>query len=722
MSATSSVSSSYANPLSTSLNLPVKSVQATIALLEEGCTVPFIARYRKEATGSLDEVAIAAIRDEVARLTDLDKRRASIIESLKERDLLSADLEAQVKAATTKTELEDIYLPYRPKRKTRATAAIEKGLEPLALTIINYKTREPQKEAESFVNPEKGVATVEEALAGARDIIAEKVAEDSSLRGRMRKLWIKESRIESKLAKGKEQEGEKFKDYFDWSEPSAKAPSHRILAMFRGEAEKILKLSIRPEFERAVDILDEKYLKGEDKCTEQMEAAIEDAYKRLVAPSMETELRQILKERADEEAIKVFVNNLGELLMAPPLGQKAVLALDPGFRTGCKLVCLDRQGELLHHDVIYPLFDGKDGGGRARAVEKMLSYCKKYVVEAIAVGNGTASRETKDFVESIDFAGAGLNKPQVVLVNESGASIYSASKVARDEFPDHDVTVRGAVSIGRRLIDPLAELVKIEPKSIGVGQYQHDVDQGRLQTSLDDTVMSCVNSVGVELNTASKELLAYVSGLGNQLASNIVKFRQEEGPFASRAQLKKVPRLGPKAFEQCAGFLRIRGAKNPLDESAVHPERYKLVEKMASDLGVNLSELMRSEEARKKIQLDNYIGDGVGRPTLEDIFKELEKPGRDPREKLVPMEFAAGINSIGDLKEGMRVPGVITNVTNFGAFVDIGVHQDGLVHVSELADRFIKDPNEVVKVQQRVEVVVLKVEENRKRISLSMKR
>ncbi len=716
------MTSTYASPISTSLNLPQKSVISTITLLEEGCTVPFIARYRKEATGSLDEVAITAIRDEVARLSELDKRRQSIVESLKERDLLTAELEAKLNEAVTKSELEDIYLPFRPKRRTRATQAMEKGLEPLALKIMNYQTREPEAEAGQFVNEEKGVKSVEDALAGARDIIAEKVSEDATLRGRMRKLWLKKSRIESKVAKGKETEGEKFKDYFDWSEPISKLPSHRILAMLRGESEKVLKISIRPEFSEAIDILDYKYLKGDDKCTAQMELALEDAYKRLIAPSMETEMRQELKEKADFDAIKVFASNLSELLMAPPLGQKAVLALDPGFRTGCKVVALNQQGELLHHDVVYPHNESKSGDARARAEQKLLELCKKYTVEAVAIGNGTASRETKEFVESVDFAGNKVEKPAVIFVNESGASIYSASPVAREEFPDHDITVRGAVSIGRRLMDPLAELVKLDPKSIGVGQYQHDVDQGKLQTSLDDTVMSCVNNVGVELNTASKELLSYVSGLGKQLAGNVVKHRQENGPFTSRAQIKKVARLGPKAFEQCAGFLRIQGAKNPLDTSAVHPESYKLVETMASDLNCKVADLMKEEGLRKRINLDKYVSDGVGRPTLEDILKELEKPGRDPREKLEPMEFAQGVNSIGDLREGMRLPGVITNVTNFGAFVDIGVHQDGLVHVSELADRFVKDPTEIVKVQQRVEVLVLKVEEDRKRISLSMKR
>ncbi|MBY0547788.1 MAG: RNA-binding transcriptional accessory protein [Candidatus Obscuribacterales bacterium] len=702
--------------ISSELKISASSVKATIDLFSDGCTIPFIARYRKESTGTLDEVAIGAIRDRLAQLQELDKRREAILESLTERNLLTDELSKKVTQAATLTDLEDVYLPYRPKRKTRASAAREKGLEPLARKLFHYESKDPHSDAAAFINAEKGVESAEDALSGARDIVAEWISEDETCRKEMRKLWAKRSTISSLLVKGKEEAGAKFKDYFDWSESAAAAPSHRILAMLRGETEGFLRIKMGPPEEEGVRELESRYVRGSSPVANQLKLAVADCYKRLLGSSMETELRTDLKQRADIEAIKVFVNNLRELLMAPPLGQKAVLAVDPGFRTGCKVVCLDRQGKLLQFDVIYPHSD------KAKSGEKIIALCKKFEVEAIALGNGTASRETDEFLRGIDFAKAGLSAIPVVMVNESGASIYSASEVAREEFPDQDLTVRGAVSIGRRLMDPLAELVKIDPKSIGVGQYQHDVDQNQLQKSLDDSVMSCVNSVGVELNTASKQLLSYVSGLSSTLASNIVKYRNENGAFASRDQLKKVPRLGPKAFEQCAGFLRIRDAGNPLDASAVHPERYGLVQKMAKDSGVTVEDLIRNESFRKRIDLRKYTGDGVGLPTLEDILAELDKPGRDPRAKLEPVKFADGVHTMDDLHEGMRLPGIITNVTAFGAFVDIGVHQDGLVHKSEMANRFVSDPSEVVKVNQKVEVLVLEVDKSRKRISLSMKR
>ncbi|MBN9394699.1 MAG: RNA-binding transcriptional accessory protein [Candidatus Melainabacteria bacterium] len=700
-------------------------VVATLTLLGEDCTVPFIARYRKEATGSLDEVMITSIRDLNEKWTQMEKRKEAIFKSLKERDLLTTELETKLNAAKTVNELEDIYLPFKPKRKTKASQAREKGLEPLAEEIFNYRIKDVTPRLKDFVDAEKGVKTPQDALQGAKDIMAEWMSENQHVRKELRNYWSKHSVITSKVAKGKEQDGQKFKDYFDWSEKIAAAPSHRILAMFRGEAEGFIKLTIAPDDEEALIIMDKQFMCGETEAAKIIEVTIEDAYDRLLAPSMETEVRAELKKRADEEAIKVFTRNLRELLMAPPLGQHSIMAVDPGFRTGCKVVCLSAQGDLLHHDVIYPHMEGSGEGARQSkmtAAAKMLDLSKKHNVVAIAVGNGTAGRETEDFLRKLPWAEAGLDAPQIVMVNESGASIYSASDVAREEFPDYDLTVRGAVSIGRRLMDPLAELVKLDPKSIGVGQYQHDVDQNALQQSLDDTVMSCVNSVGVELNTASKELLSYVSGLGKQIAGNIVKHRQENGAFGSRAELKKVARLGPKAFEQCAGFLRIREAKNPLDASAVHPESYKVVETMAKDLGVDVAKLMQDAELRKRIDLQKYVTDKVGLPTLKDIVQELEKPGRDPRAQLEAMAFAEGVHSMDDLHEGMVLPGIVTNVTAFGAFVDIGVHQDGLVHVSHMADRFIKDPNEVVAVAQKVQVTVLQVDKARKRISLSMKK
>ena len=713
----------YSERIAADLQIAPRNVAATIGLLEEGCTIPFIARYRKEVTGSLDEVQVIKIRERLAELQEFDKRREAICKSLDERSLLAPELKARIDAAGTLVELEDIYLPYKVKRKTRATVAREKGLEPLAADIFNYKIFEPVVQAKNFVNKELGVESVEDALAGARDIIAEWISEDELLRKQMRALWRGKAMLYSKLVKNKEEEAAKFKDYFDWSESARSAPSHRLLAIFRGEEEGFLRVSVEPEQEAALLIPEKLFVKNKSESGKQVIQAIEDSYKRLIAPSMETELRAELKLLADTEAIKVFVSNLRELLMAAPLGEKSVLAIDPGFRTGCKVVCLNGQGALLEHTVIYPLEESAKGiEKRNQSAQTVIDLCKKHKIEALACGNGTASRETESFLRGIDFPKGGLEKLPIIMVNESGASIYSASEVAREEFPDHDITVRGAVSIGRRLMDPLAELVKLDPKSIGVGQYQHDVDQKSLQTSLDDTVMSCVNSVGVELNTASKELLSYVSGLNKQIAGNIVKHRQENGPFKTRAELKKVARLGPKAFEQAAGFLRIRNSKNPLDASAVHPERYDVVQAMSKDLNCDVAKLVGNSELCKKIDLKRYLSDSVGMPTLQDIIEELEKPGRDPRAKLEQFEFAADVHSLDDLREGMQLPGIVTNVTAFGAFVDIGVHQDGLVHISELSNKFIKDPHEVVKVSQRVKVTVMQVDKQRKRISLSMKR
>ena len=696
------------------LNLRQQQVTATAALLEEGSTVPFIARYRKEATGSLDEVAITAIRDRLAQLADLDERRDSIIKSLEERGLLTDELRGQLDAAETMAVLEDIYLPYRPKRRTRATIAREKGLEPLAAILLAQDARDPAAEAAAFVNAEKGVESVEDALAGARDIIAESVSEDQHARAALRELFATKGTFRSKVGAGKEEEGAKYRDYFDWEEPIATAPSHRVLAMLRGDKEMCLLVRLLPPEDDAIALLDRQFVKAANAAAEQVKLAIRDGYKRLLEPSMETEIRHDAKKRADAKAIRVFAENLRELLLAPPLGGKRVLAIDPGFRTGCKTACLDAQGKLVHHETIYPTMSEK---GAAEAAKTVVSLCERFQIEAIAIGNGTASRETELFVRKLDVPG----KPIIVMVNESGASVYSASEAAREEFPDQDVTVRGSVSIGRRLMDPLAELVKIDPKSIGVGQYQHDVDQTDLKRSLDDVVSSCVNAVGVEVNTASKQLLTYVSGLGPQLAGNIVKHRDENGAFSSRAALRKVPRLGPKAFEQAAGFLRVRDAEHPLDASAVHPESYGIVEKMAADLGCSVADLMRDESLRRKIDLNRYVTDKAGLPTLTDIMAELAKPGRDPRQKFEAFSFAEGVNKIEDVKPGMRLPGVVTNVTAFGAFVDIGVHQDGLVHISQLADRFVKNPSDVVKVHQKVMVTVLEVDLARKRIALSMK-
>lgn len=705
--------SNHIQHISTVLNINSKQVSATLTLLEEGATVPFISRYRKEVTGSLDEVQIAAIRDLAQQLKELDKRREAILKSIAEQGKLTPELENKINAAETLTILEDIYLPYKQKRKTRASVAREKGLEPLALRILAQSRIDVESEASAYIDSEKGVGNVEDALAGARDIIAEMINEDAETRTKMRKYFEQKATFKAVVAKGKETEAIKYKDYFEWEESAKNAPSHRVLAMLRGEEEGLLKLDVLPLDEEAIQILDKQFITGNNSASQQVELAIYDGYKRLLRPAMETELRAAIKQKADEEAIRVFASNARQLLMAAPLGQKNVMAIDPGFRTGCKVVCLDRQGNLLENTTIYP----HTGQGNVKDAEwKIQQLCEKYNIEAIAIGNGTAGRETETFVRGLKLANL-----TIVMVNESGASIYSASPLAREEFPEHDVTVRGAVSIGRRLMDPLAELVKIDPKSIGVGQYQHDVDQNKLQQSLDDTVMSCVNAVGVELNTASKQILAYVSGLGESLAQNIINYRTTNGAFKNRASLKKVPRLGDKAFEQAAGFLRIRNAEQPLDSSGVHPERYDLVKQMAKDLGVSVAELMKNTELQKQINLQKYVSAEVGLPTLQDIMKELAKPGRDPREQFEAFSFADGVNSIADLKKGMKLKGIVTNITNFGAFVDIGVHQDGLVHTSQLANRFVANPNEVVKVSQVVQVTVTDVDVERKRISLSMK-
>lgn len=699
--------------ISKELSITQKQVSTTLALLDEGATIPFISRYRKEMTGSLDEVQITAIRDRIQQLRDLDKRKEAILKSIQDQGKLTLELEALVKGAETMSSLEDIYLPYKPKRRTRALIAREKGLQPLADFLLQQQTGDIESFSQQFISEEVGVHNTEEALAGARDIIAEAIAEDAEVRARVRKVFLEKGDFVSRVIPGKEEAALKYKDYFEWSEPLAKAPSHRVLAMRRGEKEELLYLDIAVEEDLVIPKIESIYIKGKNEASKQVELALNDGYKRLLKPSMETEIRVLTRQRADEEAIKVFADNVRQLLLAAPLGQKRLMAIDPGFRTGCKTVVLDAQGNLLENTAIFP----HNGAGGVAEAERTIKYLvSKYDVEAIAIGNGTAGRETEDFVRKL-----GLSTVTVVMVNESGASIYSASDVAREEFPDYDVTVRGAVSIGRRLMDPLAELVKIDPKSIGVGQYQHDVDQNKLQTALDDTVMSCVNAVGVELNTASKQILAYISGLGPALAQQIVNYRKENGPFSSRRDLKKVPRLGDKAFEQAAGFLRIRNAKHPLDASAVHPERYALVEQMAKDLGVQVIELMKDDQLRNKIDLKQYITDEVGLPTLNDIMAELAKPGLDPREQFEAFSFTEGVNSISDLKVGMKLPGIVTNITNFGAFVDIGVHQDGLVHLSQLANHFVSDPHEIVKVQQPVMVTVTEVDEKRSRIALSMK-
>lgn len=695
-------------------SLQQKNVKAVADLLIEGATIPFISRYRKELTGSMDEVMIANVRDRLEQLKELDKRRESIISSIEKQRKLSPELMQLIVVASTLAELEDIYLPFKPKRKTRASVAKEKGLEPLARKIFDQENFKVEEFAKTFVDAEKGVKDLQEALDGARDIMAEWISENPESRKNVRDLFWREGIIEAKVMKGKEAEGVKYKDYFEWKEPISKTPSHRLLAMRRGEKESILTLDIFPPEEGVIHTLERQFVKTENASAEQVRLAIKDSYKRLLRPSLETEIRMESKMKADEEAIKVFASNLKELLLSAPLGQKNVLALDPGFRSGCKLVCLDRQGKLLHYEPIFPNEPQKEVAKSSAIVKSLV---EKFNIEAIAIGNGTASRETESFVKNIGLS----KKVMVAMVNESGASVYSASEVARDEFPDKDVTVRGAVSIGRRLMDPLAELVKIDAKSIGVGQYQHDVDQMKLKQGLDDVVMSCVNSVGVEINTASKELLAYVSGLSSALAKNIVEYRNQNGPFQSRESLMQVPRLGEKVFEQAAGFLRIHQAVNPLDSSAVHPESYRIVEQMASDVGCSVKDLMGSAELRKQLDLKKYITDKVGIPTLSDILTELEKPGRDPRESFEVFSFTEGVNAIQDLQIGMKLPGIVTNVTNFGAFVDIGVHQDGLVHISHLSDKFIKDPKEAVTVQQKVTVTVVEVDVPRKRIGLSMK-
>ena len=694
------------------LSISPEQVKAVADLLHEGATIPFIARYRKEAHGSLDEVAVGAIRDRLEQLHELDARRQAVLKSLEERELLTGELRDKIESAGSLAVLEDIYLPYRPKRRTRATMAREKGLEPLAQLLLEQRPGlAPEDAAQAYIDLDKGVESTEAALAGARDIIAETVSEDATARAALRDFFSRKAAVSSSVSKGKEEEGAKFRDYFDWSEPASKAAGHRLLAMLRGEAEGILTLHFLPEAEPALDLLRGVFVKNGSPAGQQVREAVEDGYKRLLAPSLETELRGTVREAAENEAIGVFARNLRQLLLASPFGQKRVLAIDPGFRTGCKIVCLDAQGALLHHDLIYVMSPEQ----QKSAGEKIRALAKTYDAEAIAIGNGTAGRETESLVRSLQ-----LPIP-VIVVSESGASVYSASETARKEFPDLDLTVRGAISIGRRLMDPLAELVKIDPKAIGVGQYQHDVDQTALKKSLTDVVESCVNAVGVELNTASAELLTHVSGLGPALAKAVVTYREANGPFSRRKDVLKVPRLGPKAFELAAGFLRIHGGANPLDGSAVHPESYGIVEGMAKNLGCKVSDLLADPARRRQIDVGQYVTETVGLPTLKDILAELEKPGRDPREAFEAFAFAEGVSSIGDLEPGMRLPGIVTNVTNFGAFVDIGVHQDGLVHISQMADHFVSDPHTVLKVQQKVTVTVLEVDAARKRIALSLR-
>ena len=694
------------------LNLGLVQVKNTIELINEGATVPFISRYRKERTGSMDEVQVAGVRDAYDELKELVKRQEYVLKTIDEQGKLTDELKKKIEDTRDMKTLEDIYLPFKPKRKTRATVARDKGLEPLARLIMKQQELLLEKRAEAFLTDD--VPTVEEALQGARDIIAEWISEHQRARNIVRHHFSRSAVVYSKVVKGKEEEGEKFRDYFDFYEPLKKCPSHRILAMRRGEKEGFLRISIEPEAPGVLQDLEQLFVKGSYDVSQQVEVAVHDAYKRLLAPSIENEFKAESKERADQEAIRVFAENLRQLLLASPLGEKRVLALDPGYRTGCKVVCLDAQGNLLHNATIYPHPPQSDRSGATRKISALV---QQYKIEAIAIGNGTASRETERFIKLVRLP----ENISVFVVNEAGASIYSASKVARDEFPDYDVTVRGAVSIGRRLMDPLAELVKIEPKSIGVGQYQHDVDQGSLKKSLDDVVESCVNIVGVDVNTASQHLLTYVSGLGPVLAKNITDYRAENGAFTSRTSLKSVPRMGDKAFEQCAGFLRISNAKNPLDNSAVHPESYHVVKQMAKDLGRDLKDLVADESLVSSIDINRYVSGDVGIPTLKDIIEELKKPGRDPREDIEVFEFSKDVMSVSDLKPGMELPGIVTNITNFGAFVDVGVKQDGLVHISQLADRFIKDPNDVVKLNQKVKVRVLEVDERRSRISLSMK-
>ncbi len=702
----------FSKIISKRLGITEGQISNTIALLEQGATIPFISRYRKEITGSLDEEQITAIRDELNKLKELEKRRETVLNTIEEQGKLTPELKEKIEKCETSTELEDLYLPFKPKKKTRAGIAREKGLEPLATLVMEQRIQMLTEKAGEFLNDQ--VETVEDALQGARDIIAEWISEDQESRNIVRRFFSSGAVISSRLVKGKEMEGIKYSDYYEFSEPLKKCPSHRMLAMRRGEQEGFLRISIDVEEEKVLESLTRKFVRGKLEVSEQVEIAVKDSYKRLLHPSIENEFKTLHKEKADEEAIRVFSENLRQLLLSPPLGQKNVLALDPGYRTGCKVVCLDAQGNLLHNETIFPHPPQNDRSGSAK---KITTLVESYKIEAIAIGNGTASRETEHFIKTLRFP----VDVKVFVVSEAGASVYSASKVARDEFPEYDVTVRGAVSIGRRLMDPLAELVKIEPKSIGVGQYQHDVDQNKLKDNLDLVVESCVNMVGVSLNTASLHLLTYVSGLGPSLAKNITEFRKENGPFKSRNELLKVPRMGEKAFEQCAGFLRIENAANPLDNSAVHPESYHVVKKIASDLDCNVMELIKYEEIRKKVNINHYVTPTTGLPTLKDIMEELAKPGRDPRTKIEIFEFSPDVFSINDLKPGMELPGIVTNITNFGAFVDVGVKQDGLVHISNLADRFVKHPSEVVKLHQKVKVKVLDVDAARKRIQLSMK-
>lgn len=704
----------YSAIIALEFNIAATFIRNTIHLLDEGATIPFIARYRKELTGSMDEVLIGRIRDRLNQLKDLDSRRDTIIRSLTEQEKLTTELEKVVYKATNLSELEDIYLPYKPKRKTRASIAKEKGLDGLARIIFSQKQDNLETLARSFINPEKGVSYVEEAIDGACDIIAEWINEHIYARKRIRQLFQREGLIYSRVVKGKEQDGANYRNYFEFNEMLSKAPSHRVLAIFRGESESFLKVSIVIDNTKALDILEKIFVHGSNASSDLVRRTIKDTCKRLLFPSMETEMRQWVKEHADQDAINVFAENLRQLLLAPPLGQKNILAIDPGFRTGCKIVILDKQGKLVYNETIYP---HPPRGEVKESIHKLKSLVDAYKIEAIAIGNGTAGRETERLIRSIPFTGDLI----ALMVNESGASVYSASAVARNEFPDYDVTVRGAVSIGRRLMDPLAELVKIDPKSIGVGQYQHDVNQTALQHSLEDTVVSCVNAVGVEVNTASEQLLTYVSGVGPRLAKNIIEHRNKKGPFHSRNELKNVTRFGEKAFEQAAGFLRIRDGENLLDQSAVHPESYYVVNNMASRMNCLIQDLIDKKEIREQLKPDEFVDQTIGLPTILDILQELAKPGRDPRKQIEMFEFDKNIHSIHDLQKGMRLPGIVTNITNFGAFVDIGVHQDGLVHVSQMANRYVRDPNEVVKINQKVMVEVVEIDMERNRIQLSMK-
>lgn len=705
----------FSQMIAAELKLPAHRIANTLKLLQGGATIPFISRYRKEATGGLDEVQIGDIQTRYEKLCELSKRKETVLSTIEEQGKLTPELKARISACWNATELEDIYLPFKPKRKTRAEAARAKGLEPLALLLMMQKENNLAAKVRNFVKGE--VKDEEDALKGARDILAEQISEDERSRNLMRNQFHRQALIQSKVVKGKEAEeaSAKYRDYFDFCEPLKKCSSHRLLALRRGESEGVLKVTIFPEDE---DMCNERlqrlFVRANNECAHQVEEALTDAYKRLLKPAIETEFAALSKEKADEEAIRVFAENLRQLLLAPPLGQKRVMGIDPGFRTGCKVVCLDAQGTLLHNEAIYPHPPKSE---YAQAARKIVKLVEQYKIEAIAIGNGTASRETEQFVTSQRYD----REVQVFVVSEDGASIYSASKTAREEFPDYDVTVRGAVSIGRRLMDPLAELVKIDAKSIGVGQYQHDVDQTKLKASLDQTVESCVNLVGVNVNTASKHLLTYVSGLGPTLAQNIVDYRTENGPFESRRQLLKVPRMGAKAYEQCAGFLRIPQAKNPLDNSAVHPESYPIVEQMAKDLNCTVADLIKDKELRSKIDLKKYVTDTVGLPTLTDILQELDKPGRDPRQKIQVFEFDKNVRTLDDLQEGMELPGIVTNITNFGCFVDIGIKENGLVHVSQLADRFVSNPADVVRIHQHVRVKVMSIDHERKRIQLTMK-